>query len=105
MNFSFQIITKFKHGHVLISIFYFLPLYEPDFRDQMLNVVKTFSKSNQNGVFLNSCFAHCQSETQDTWFADDSPNIGNKVCQFHVISEEQYHRMIPWIFMNLFVVL
>jgi hypothetical protein len=45
----------------------------------MLNVVRGFSRSNQNGLFINSCFAHCQSETQDTWFADNSPVFGNKV--------------------------
>lgn len=49
------------------------------FRTQMLNAVKDFSKSNQNGLFINSCFAHCQSERQDTWFADDSPLIGSQV--------------------------
>lgn len=48
------------------------------FRSQMLNVIKDFSKSNQNGLFINSCFAHCQSERQDTWFADDSPLIGSQ---------------------------
>lgn len=45
----------------------------------MLNVVRGFSRSNQNGLFINSCFAHCQSERPDTWFADNSPVIGNKV--------------------------
>ena len=45
----------------------------------MLNAVKQFSMSKQNGLFINSCFAHCQSERQDTWFADDSPVIGKKV--------------------------
>lgn len=49
-----------------------------DFRNQMLDAIKVFSSSNQNGLFINSCFAHCQSERQDTWFADDSPRIGNK---------------------------
>ncbi|KAL5580435.1 hypothetical protein UlMin_015203 [Ulmus minor] len=48
------------------------------FRNQMLNVVRRFSTSRQNGLFLNSCFAHCQTERQDTWFADNSPVIGNK---------------------------
>ncbi|KAK9692080.1 hypothetical protein RND81_09G239600 [Saponaria officinalis] len=48
------------------------------FRLQMLNSVKGFSKSRQNGLFINSCFAHCQSERQDTWFADDSPVLGKK---------------------------
>lgn len=49
-----------------------------DFRIQMLDDVKVFSKSNENGLFINSCFAHCQSERQDTWYADDSPRIENK---------------------------
>ncbi|XP_004494485.1 pectin acetylesterase 3 isoform X1 [Cicer arietinum] len=46
-----------------------------DFRNQMLNDVKGFSTTSQSGLFINSCFAHCQSERQDTWFADDSPVI------------------------------
>ncbi|GAV87416.1 PAE domain-containing protein, partial [Cephalotus follicularis] len=49
------------------------------FRSQMLNAIKGFSMSRQNGLFINSCFAHCQTERQDTWFADDSPVIRNKV--------------------------
>lgn len=46
----------------------------------MVNVVQRFSRSPKNGLFINSCFAHCQSERQDTWFSDNSPLIGNKVC-------------------------
>ncbi|PIM99186.1 hypothetical protein CDL12_28323 [Handroanthus impetiginosus] len=49
-----------------------------DFRNHMLNAVKGFAVSRQNGLFINSCFAHCQSERQDTWFADDSPIVDNK---------------------------
>ncbi|KAK8489919.1 hypothetical protein V6N13_003017 [Hibiscus sabdariffa] len=49
-----------------------------DFRNQMLNAIKTFSGSNQNGLFINSCFAHCQSELQVTWYENDSPRVGNK---------------------------
>lgn len=45
----------------------------------MVSAVRGFSGSRQNGLFINSCFAHCQSERQDTWFADDSPVIDNKV--------------------------
>ncbi|KAE8705593.1 Pectin acetylesterase 10 [Hibiscus syriacus] len=48
------------------------------FRTQMLNAIKGFAMSRRNGLFINSCFAHCQSERQDTWFADDSPEIRNK---------------------------
>ncbi|KAL8166303.1 hypothetical protein V2J09_007802 [Rumex salicifolius] len=49
------------------------------FRMQMLNSLKDFSRTKQNGVFINSCFAHCQSERQDTWFADDSPVLHSKI--------------------------
>lgn len=51
-----------------------------DFRNQMINAIRDFSMSSENGLFINSCFAHCQSERQDTWFADDSPLVGNKAC-------------------------
>ncbi|CAL0300161.1 unnamed protein product [Lupinus luteus] len=54
------------------------------FRNHMLNVVKGFSRSKKNGLFINSCFAHCQSERQDTWFADNSPAIGNKAIALAV---------------------
>ncbi|XP_057539705.1 pectin acetylesterase 6-like [Amaranthus tricolor] len=48
------------------------------FRVQMLNSVKAFRASRQTGLFINSCFAHCQTERQDTWFADESPVLQNK---------------------------
>jgi len=53
--------------------------FEADFRNQMLSDIKDFSRSSQTGLFINSCFAHCQSERQETWFADDSPLIEDKV--------------------------
>ncbi|KAJ8748483.1 hypothetical protein K2173_003380 [Erythroxylum novogranatense] len=49
-----------------------------DFRNQMLGAINAFSTLPQHGLFINSCFAHCQSQRQDTWFASDSPLIGNK---------------------------
>ncbi|KAH1229474.1 Pectin acetylesterase 12 [Glycine soja] len=58
--------------------------YLQGFRNQMLNAIKGFSRSRQNGLFINSCFAHCQSERQDTWFADNSPVIGNKAIALSV---------------------
>ncbi|KAH0881467.1 hypothetical protein HID58_068861 [Brassica napus] len=54
------------------------------FRDQMLRVVRGFSMSRHNGLFINSCFAHCQTERQDTWFADDSPVIRKKAVAIAV---------------------
>ena len=51
------------------------------FRTRMVNLVKGFAMPSKNGVFLNSCFAHCQTERHDTWFAQNSPAIKNKVRQ------------------------
>ncbi|KAK9147806.1 hypothetical protein Scep_006563 [Stephania cephalantha] len=51
---------------------------EAAFRNQMLDAIKGVSKSNKNVLFINSCFAHCQSERQDTLFAYDSPMIQDK---------------------------
>lgn len=48
------------------------------FRNEMLNATEGFLKSKHNGLFINSCFAHCQSEKQDTWYGDNSPSIQNK---------------------------
>lgn len=50
------------------------------FRHQMLSAISPFYMySKRGGMFINSCFAHCQSESQDTWLADDSPRVHNKV--------------------------
>lgn len=38
-----------------------------DFRDQMVASVNDFAGSRSNGLFINSCFAHCQSELPATW--------------------------------------
>ncbi|XP_041005815.1 pectin acetylesterase 9 [Juglans microcarpa x Juglans regia] len=47
-------------------------------RDMLLTLRVFFKYSRRGGMFINSCFAHCQSESQDTWFGDDSPRIQNK---------------------------
>ncbi|KAI8000800.1 hypothetical protein LOK49_LG09G00922 [Camellia lanceoleosa] len=50
------------------------------FRKDMLAALSLFFKySRREGMFINSCFAHCQSESQDTWLASDSPSVHNKV--------------------------
>ncbi|KAL6615256.1 hypothetical protein ACP70R_037526 [Stipagrostis hirtigluma subsp. patula] len=51
-----------------------------DFRNQMVASVKGFTSSKRNGLFINSCFAHCQSELPGTWnhAAGGSPAIQNK---------------------------
>ncbi|XP_025815005.1 pectin acetylesterase 3-like isoform X3 [Panicum hallii] len=50
------------------------------FRDQMVSSVQGFSQSRSNGLFISSCFAHCQSEQLGTWnnVPGRSPTIQNK---------------------------
>ncbi|XP_065869508.1 pectin acetylesterase 9-like isoform X2 [Euphorbia lathyris] len=47
-------------------------------RDMLVALRHFFKRARRGGMFINSCFAHCQSESQDTWFADGSPTIHNK---------------------------
>lgn len=50
-----------------------------DFRQEMLEALYPFyQNSSTGGMYINSCFAHGQSEFQDTWFAVDSPSMFNK---------------------------
>ncbi|URD77684.1 Pectinacetylesterase [Musa troglodytarum] len=47
------------------------------FRNEMLKALESFEGSQNGGMFLNSCFTHCQSEVQEAWFGD-SPRLHNK---------------------------
>ncbi|XP_022010926.2 pectin acetylesterase 8-like [Helianthus annuus] len=38
-----------------------------------------FGTSSPRGMFINSCYAHCQTEIQETWYMSDSPMLSNKV--------------------------
>ncbi|CAO2838830.1 unnamed protein product [Amaranthus hypochondriacus] len=50
-----------------------------DFRQNMFEALYSFYKhSTSGGMFINSCFAHCQSEGWNTWLAEDSPIVHNK---------------------------
>lgn len=46
------------------------------FRSQFLNALPGLENSSI-GMFINSCYAHCQSGSQDTWLAADSPSLNN----------------------------
>lgn len=76
---SAVIVASYDNHKSIYLLWQFFSYLLTGFRNQMLNSIKQFSKSRQNGLFINSCFAHCQSERQDTWFADNSPVLGNKV--------------------------
>ncbi|KAI5011194.1 hypothetical protein ZWY2020_013331 [Hordeum vulgare] len=45
------------------------------FRDEFLSALPKPGQSPSVGMFIDSCFAHCQSGAQDSWNADGSPSI------------------------------
>ncbi|GAA0145769.1 hypothetical protein LIER_05888 [Lithospermum erythrorhizon] len=47
------------------------------FRNRMVKAVQGFSAKTQSGLFINSCFAHCQADSQDTWLSEKPPLIDN----------------------------
>ncbi|KAK1359091.1 hypothetical protein POM88_043565 [Heracleum sosnowskyi] len=49
-----------------------------EFRLQFLSVAPAVDSSKSRGMFLNSCYAHCQTGTQETWLRADSPLLDNK---------------------------
>lgn len=49
------------------------------FRQQVVNAVTPLHNSTSRGLFLDSCYTHCQAGGADTWSGDKSPTVGNTV--------------------------
>ncbi|KAK9671352.1 hypothetical protein RND81_12G024100 [Saponaria officinalis] len=47
------------------------------FRKSLLNQLHEFEKNEERGMFVNSCFAHCQT-WMETWHGLNSPKLQNK---------------------------
>ncbi|KAM7464070.1 hypothetical protein LguiA_032191 [Lonicera macranthoides] len=48
------------------------------FRDSLLNELSEIQKTKELGIFINSCFIHCQTWATETWHSSNSPRINNK---------------------------
>lgn len=48
------------------------------YRTEFLNTFDGLGASSSRGYFINSCYSHCQTETQETWLASDSPKLSDK---------------------------
>ncbi|KAH9753868.1 Pectin acetylesterase 8 [Citrus sinensis] len=46
------------------------------FRTQFLNALAGLGISSSRGMFIDACYAHCQTEMQETWLRTDSPVLG-----------------------------
>ncbi|KAL2901886.1 Pectin acetylesterase 8 [Bienertia sinuspersici] len=53
-----------------------------DFRTEFLNALSKLGNSPSRGLFINSCYAHCQTEMQETWFSHNSPVLHKTVHGF-----------------------
>ncbi|XP_058224869.1 pectin acetylesterase 8-like isoform X2 [Rhododendron vialii] len=47
-----------------------------EFRLAFLSALTGLGSSSSRGMFINSCYAHCQTEMQETWLRADSPVLG-----------------------------
>lgn len=50
------------------------------FRAEFLKALNSLGPSSSRGYYINSCYAHCQTGTQETWLRDDSPVLSGTVC-------------------------
>ncbi|OMO97184.1 Pectinacetylesterase [Corchorus olitorius] len=48
------------------------------FRGSLLKALREFQKSEDGGIFINSCYIHCQTWLPETWHSPSSPRINNK---------------------------
>lgn len=56
------------------------------FRAEFLQKVSSLGKSPARGLFIDSCYAHCQIGTQEMWMRSDSPALGGTVRTLHFCS-------------------
>lgn len=47
------------------------------FRKSLLNALSEFERKKETGMFINSCFIHCQT-WMETWHGPNSPKVNNK---------------------------
>ncbi|KAL3531818.1 hypothetical protein ACH5RR_005339 [Cinchona calisaya] len=48
------------------------------FRNSLLNRLSEFQQNKEGGMFINSCYVHCQTWMAETWHSPSSPRINNK---------------------------
>lgn len=48
------------------------------YRNEMLRQLTLVKNSTSGGMFINSCYAHCQTEMQDLWHSPNSPRLYSK---------------------------
>lgn len=75
---------KFKLNYLNSLTQWFLHMFCLAFRSEFMNTIKGLGFSISRGFYINSCYTHCQTEMQETWFGEDSPILDKKVL--HIFS-------------------
>lgn len=65
------------------------------FRLQFVNAFSGLGSSPSRGYFINSCYAHCQTEMQETWFKHNSPVLNNKVMSSSLLTSSLVFSYYP----------
>ncbi|XP_028123649.1 pectin acetylesterase 5-like [Camellia sinensis] len=48
------------------------------YRHSLLKVLSEFQQNKEGGMFINSCYVHCQTWMTETWHSSNSPRINSK---------------------------
>jgi hypothetical protein len=72
-----------------------------EFRLQFLSAVNGLRASSSKGLFVDSCYAHCQTEMQETWLRTDSPLLDRTVRWTFLFSICSSFLICHYIFHNL----
>ncbi|XP_075522627.1 pectin acetylesterase 8-like [Primulina tabacum] len=48
------------------------------YHTEFLSSLTGLGPSSTRGYYINSCYSHCQTETQETWLRSDSPRLNGK---------------------------
>lgn len=78
--------------------------FDLDFRVQFLSALNGVGSSLSRGLFIDSCYAHCQTEMQETWLRADSPMLSKTVSK-HQLSVNRIDRKLlleTWMSFPLF---
>lgn len=64
-----------------INTYFFIDERCAGYRTEFLRKFEPMIHSKStDGFYINSCFSHCQSQLQSSWFAPESPRLFNTVC-------------------------
>jgi len=51
------------------------------YRNKLVHELKAAEGKRDWGLFIDSCFTHCQTEFSSSWHSPTSPRLGNKTAE------------------------